>query len=172
MPLIAVSQTLPINPGPTHLGIIGALPVLSHADSWAGLRQKVDAPHKFLTSIANCKILGQKEGEIRRLVSYRPGEGPPGEVEEIVRVIEPIRIDVSQPKTGARITHIVAPGTGSLGEGENDLHLTLTFEFPHPEIAPGSEQEEEQRQKYRDLAKQSCQDTIDKIREMKENGEI
>lgn len=70
--------TAPINPP-------SASPVLSHAQVWAGLVKKIQKPQDFVPLISDCEILEEYDGGLKRVVTFKPGMGPPsGKTTEII----------------------------------------------------------------------------------------
>src|ERR1700676_2458279 len=55
-----------------------ASPILSQLQFWDGLIEKCRRPEDSLPVIANCEILEESDNGMKRIVTFRPGMGPPG----------------------------------------------------------------------------------------------
>jgi hypothetical protein len=81
--------TAPINPP-------NASPKLTRAQVWTGLEHKARDPVRYVPIIAACKVVEETEAGLTRLVTFKPGTGPPGEVKEVVIWTKEVRVRIFQ----------------------------------------------------------------------------
>ncbi|KAF1987903.1 DUF1857-domain-containing protein [Aulographum hederae CBS 113979] len=158
---IHLAYTAPINPP-------SASPLLTEAQIWQGLVRKVRRAYEYVPIITRCDVVSEKEGEITRVVNFKEGTGPPGDVREVCKLMEPCRIDFLQTD-GSTISNIVSDGPS--GE-TSDLMMTYSFEWVHPNIEAGSEEEKAKMIQYKKMARGAVEGSIDTIRRFVKEGEI
>lgn len=84
------AYTAPTNPP-------SASPVLTHEQVWKGLVKKCRRPQDFVAAMSNCEILEESEGGLKRVVTFKPGMGPPaGKVMEIITYHGNTTVRISQ----------------------------------------------------------------------------
>lgn len=81
---IAVTQ--PINPPPSS-------PALTRAQVWTGLKIKARDPVKFVPIISKCEVLHEDNAGLTRVVTFKPGSGPPGTVTEVITYVEGVKVN-------------------------------------------------------------------------------
>ena len=69
---IHLAVTKPINTPST--------PVLTKEQGWDGVKISARNPIGFLPGLASSKPVEETEGGLKRVVVFKPGNGPPGEV--------------------------------------------------------------------------------------------
>lgn len=70
--------TAPINP-------TSVTPILSHAQVWAGLVRKCRKPQDMVPVFSDCEVLEENESGLTRIVTFKPGMGPPaGKEKEVI----------------------------------------------------------------------------------------
>jgi hypothetical protein len=72
------AHTSPINPP-------GTLPVLTHAQVWAGLQRKIRFAQEFVPIIESCTVLSDENGVVTREVTFKKGAAPKEKAKEVVR---------------------------------------------------------------------------------------
>jgi len=135
MVTINLAYTAPINrPSQT--------PVLTAAQVWTALEQKVRHPSGFVPLIVHCEEVSSTpataDGEpftFTRLVSFRGREDHP--IKEVCKHYPPTRIDFIQEPGGSKIANYISQGPS--GE-PTDLFMTFAFEWRHPGVEEGSEE--------------------------------
>ncbi|KAI0686646.1 hypothetical protein BC835DRAFT_451470 [Cytidiella melzeri] len=151
---LSYAFTSPINPA-------SASHKLTRAQVWAGLMHKSRDPLRFVPAIAECEVLEESAEGLTRMVTFKPGTGPPGRVKETVVFKREVRADFEMVGLGTTISNII-----SAGEGESDLYLTFTFNWNFPDIQEGTQEAVEKVQQLERMAKEAVMLTIKQIREM------
>lgn len=80
-----VAFTAPINPPSASLK-------LTRAQVWSGLEKKARDPKRFVPVITECEVVDEHATGLTRIVSFKPGAGPPGKVKETVNFIKEVRV--------------------------------------------------------------------------------
>lgn len=81
------ATTRPINPP-------SASPVLTKEQVFVGLKIKARDPIKFVPVIATCEVVKEDDAGLTRVVSLKPGAGPPGKLTEVVTFVENVRVSL------------------------------------------------------------------------------
>lgn len=84
---IQVAHTSPLNAP-------GAAPRLTRSQVWEGLKLKAREPMSFVPMIQSCEVLKESATELTRKVIFKdiPGPQPKGEVTEVVKFVEGVRV--------------------------------------------------------------------------------
>jgi hypothetical protein len=81
--------TAPVNPP-------SALPILTSSQLWQALVEKCHKPHKFVKAIADCEVLEESDVGLTRVVTFKPGMGPPaGKATEVITYRGQITVGMS-----------------------------------------------------------------------------
>jgi hypothetical protein len=73
-----LAYTAPINPASTSL-------ILTQPQVWRGLVEKCRKPQMFVAVISDCEIIEESDTGLKRIVTFKPGMGPPaGKVMEVI----------------------------------------------------------------------------------------
>lgn len=85
--LIHIAHTAPINPPSATLK-------LTRAQVWSGLEKKARDPQRFVPAITECEVTDQHATGLTRIVSFKPGAGPSGnlKVKETVDFVKEVRV--------------------------------------------------------------------------------
>ncbi|CAI4215526.1 unnamed protein product [Parascedosporium putredinis] len=129
MVTINLAHSAPINP-------LGAHPVLTAAQAWAGLMHKARRPQDFVPVVSGCEILSEAETSIEAIVYFEPGVAHATTIRETCTLRAPSRLDYDM-EDGSTATNIIS--LGSSGNPE-DLILTFCFGWEHAGVEEGSQE--------------------------------
>ena len=88
------AYTAPINPP-------SASPILTSSQVWQALVEKCHKPQKFVLPIADCEVLEESDVGLKRVVTFKPGMGPPaGKVTEVITYHGQIMVGMSLTPQG------------------------------------------------------------------------
>ncbi|KAF7793580.1 hypothetical protein EIP86_004694 [Pleurotus ostreatoroseus] len=155
-----IATTKPINTP-------SATPVLTREQVFAGLKIRARDPVKYIPAITSCKIVKEDEAGLTRVITCKPGTGPPGEVTEVVTYTKNVKVDFLMPKSGIAVSSII-----SIGEDETDLYLTFTFTWNFPNIVEGTEEAAAKVKALTQVVKTIVSHTIEQLREMAKDGTV
>lgn len=166
-----------------------ASPVLTNEQVFAGLKIKARDPAKFVPVITTCEVVKEDDTGLTRVVSFKPGTGPPGKITELVTYSGTVKVsedaslslprigeshdiyalqaDFYTPDTGTAVSNII-----STGENEADLYLTFTFSWNFAEITEGTEEAAAKAKTLAQMAQQVVPHTIEQIRTLVREGAI
>ncbi|KAK0702827.1 hypothetical protein B0H67DRAFT_637878 [Lasiosphaeris hirsuta] len=188
MVVFNLGYTAPINPS-------GASPILTPSQIWAGLQRKVRHAEEFVPLFSTCEVLSEEppatEEEpytIIRLVTVRPGAGPPGgspasragsggppgggpptgQIRNVCKLYAPSRVDFLR-EDGTKFSNYVTQGPS--GE-ETDMSMTYVFEWRHPGVQAGSEIAKRMEAGHKKTAREAVEQTIKRIRELVVEGNL
>lgn len=79
-----LASTQPIN--------TSSVETLTRSQVWEGLKIKARDPVNFVPSIASCEVVREDGDGLTRIVTFKPGTGPPGKITEIVTYAEGVKV--------------------------------------------------------------------------------
>ncbi|KAF4984570.1 hypothetical protein FZEAL_246 [Fusarium zealandicum] len=163
MAVINLAYSAPINP-------TGALPVLTKAQVWNGLKHKVRRAQDFVPVIVDCQVLSEEATEtgekMTRKVTFAPGfRSDDAPVTETVFQFAPSRINFHQ-EDGSTVSNIISAGP------DGDLILTYAFEWRYPDVVEGSEEAKRLEDKNWNMSKVAVEGSINTIRRLVEEGKL
>ncbi|KAJ9642489.1 hypothetical protein H2201_008352 [Coniosporium apollinis] len=162
-----LAYTAPINPS-------DASPTLTVPQVWAGMERKAKNAHEFVPAITECVVEKEEVNEkghvvVTRVVKFKEGMGPPGDVREVCVHFKPAKVDYHQ-ENGSLITNIISNGPSGKPE---DMYMTFAFDWLHPELEDEDGKEARKlKERYQRVAKMAVDTTIDTIRRLVQEGEI
>lgn len=181
---IQVAHTSPLNAP-------GATPKLTRSQVWEGLKLKAREPMSFVPMIQSCEVLKESATELTRKVIFKdiPGPQPKGEVTEVVKFVEGVRVrraflgavflyplivihscglqaDFEMLGLGTSVANII-----SSGDGESDLYLTFIFSQTFPDTPEGKAAAAAQSQ-VATGASSVVKHSVDQIRALVKEGKL
>jgi len=137
MVAIHIAYTAPINPP-------GAMPILTHAQAWAGLARKVKRPQDFVPAIESSEILSEADGVVSYVAYFKPGLplGHGQTIKGTCWLSPPCRLHYEM-EDGSTSDNIISVGPGRSGDAAPELFLTFVYGWEHPELEAGSAEAKE-----------------------------
>ncbi|PSS36796.1 hypothetical protein PHLCEN_2v1340 [Hermanssonia centrifuga] len=148
-----------------HTAIVNppsASPVITQEQLWKALQQKARDPLRFVPVIETCDVIKEDTGGLTRVVTFKPGTGPPGKITEVVVFAGQVKADFYMEDIGTSISNIISLGDG----GDTDMYLTFTFTWNFPEIQEGSEEATTKAKQLTEVSKNAAAHTVKQVREM------
>ncbi|CAK7563597.1 MAG: hypothetical protein SEPTF4163_001467 [Sporothrix epigloea] len=162
MTTIRLAHTVPVNP-------VGVTPVLTEAQVFAGFQRKIRRPQDFVPAIAECKVLSDEAGVVKREVHFKQmGGNHPHKASEVCTELPPHRVDFEMDN-GSTVLNIVS--AGSSGE-PTDLYVTYVFAWKHPDLTVGSPAYREAEADHKATAKMAVESSIATTRRLVSAGDI
>jgi len=88
MVTITVAYTQAVNP-------VGATPVLTREQVWAGMEGKVRRAHLFVPVFEDCKVIEEHDNVVVRETKLKPMEGRPGKTQrETCHLFKPAKVRI------------------------------------------------------------------------------
>lgn len=122
MVVLYYAATAPINPP-------SASPVLTSAQVWSGLRQKVRHADQFVPPITSCVVEKEADNVVHRRVVFNGTR----EMTETCTELPPHRVQFVL-EDGTEVENILAPGP------EGELYLTYAFKWKVDGVEEGTEE--------------------------------
>ncbi len=173
-----------------HTAIVNppsASPVITQEQLWQALQQKARDPLPFVPVIETCEVVKEDTGGLTRVVTFKPGTGPPGKITEVVVFSGQVKVvhfqgifsldltfpynnqaDFYMEDIGTSISNIVSLGDG----GDTDMYLTFTFTWNFPKIQEGSEEATTKAKQLTEMSKNAAAHTVKQVREMLKDGSL
>ncbi|THG95472.1 hypothetical protein EW026_g6187 [Hermanssonia centrifuga] len=154
-----------------HTAIVNppsASPVITQEQLWQALQQKARDPLPFVPVIETCEVVKEDTGGLTRVVTFKPGTGPPGKITEVVVFSGQVKADFYMEDIGTSISNIVSLGDG----GDTDMYLTFTFTWNFPKIQEGSEEATTKAKQLTEMSKNAAAHTVKQVREMLKDGSL
>ncbi|CAK7225713.1 hypothetical protein SCUCBS95973_005956 [Sporothrix curviconia] len=160
---IRLAHTIPVNP-------LGVMPVLTEAQVFAGFQRKIRRPQDFVPAIAECSVLADEAGVVKREVTFKPtgSSSHPHVAIEVCTELPPHRVDFEMDN-GSTVLNIIS--AGSSGE-PTDLYVTYVFAWKHPDLEVGSAAYNEAEAGHKKVAKMAVESSIATTRNLVAAGEI
>ncbi|CAK7268024.1 hypothetical protein SEPCBS119000_002844 [Sporothrix epigloea] len=162
MAIIRLAHTEPVNPK-------GTAPAITEAQIFAAFQRKIRQPQDFVTAIADCTVLSDEAGVVKRKVHFKQiGGDKPHVATELCTELPPHRVDFEMDN-GSTVLNIVSAGPS----GEPwDLYITYVFAWNRPELAVDSPAYAEAVAGYKAAAKTAVVSSIATTRQLVSEGKI
>lgn len=140
MVAIHLAHTEPINP-------LGAQPVLTHSQAWAGLVRKARSPQDFIPIVDSCEIHSETEDGVDCTITFKSGVAHAPKLRELCTLRPPCGLDYEM-YGGSKSLQIIS--SGPTGNGE--LFLTFVFAWEHHDLVAGSAEAREIEHGHREVS--------------------
>lgn len=148
-----LSHAVPVNPA-------GVKPTLSKEHVWRGLEMKAENALPFVPGMSQCDVLERTDDTITREVTFKGTTH-----KEFITLYAPVKVHFKRLDGTGWIDNV-------LSESDDGLFLTFTFSIAFPGIEADSAAEKEAGDGMRGAYVAAVQATLDRVRQMVDDGEI